>query len=93
MEIVTWSQPQSENDRQQSVNEFVCCILYSPWAVLQHVSKIKVLAAFTGNIVCVNTATPRNERQLSVNRESIEHQHNSNRVYTQCQQFWVLHLV
>jgi hypothetical protein len=65
---MTWSLPQSENERQQSVNDFVGCILCNPKAVLWHLSKIEVLAAFTGNIVCVDTATPPNERQQSVNR-------------------------
>jgi len=102
-EIATWSQPQSENERQQSVNDFVCCILYNSMAVLQHLTIIEVLAAFTGNIVFVDTATRQNERQHSVNRASTErqqsinrvstqHHHSVNRVSTECQRFWALHL-
>jgi len=70
-EIATWSQPQSENERQQSVNNFVCFILYNPRAVLQHLPIIKVLAAFIGDIVCVDTATAQTEHHQSVNRASI----------------------
>jgi len=72
-EIATWSQPQSEIERQQSVNDFVCCILYNSMAVLRHLPIIEVLAAFTGNVVFVDTATQQNERQQSVNRASTEH--------------------
>jgi len=58
-EIVTWSQPQSENERQQSVNDFGCCILYNPRAVLRHLLIIEVLADFIDNMVCVNATTPQ----------------------------------
>jgi hypothetical protein len=61
--IVTWSQPLSENEGQQSVKDFVCCILYIPRAVLRHFSIIEVLAAFIDNIVFVDTVTPQNEHQ------------------------------
>ena len=91
--ITKWSPPQSENDRQQSVNDFMGCILCNPNAVLWHVSIIWVLAVFTGNIVWVDTATSPNERQRSVNWESIQYQHRVNRVSTECQRFWVFHLV
>jgi len=84
--IATWSQPHSENERQQSVNNFECCTLYNPRAVLRHLCIIEVLAAFIGNIVCVDTVTPQNERQLSVNTASTEHQQSVNRASTQCQQ-------
>ena len=90
MEKATWSHPQSENERQQSVNEFGHCILYNPRAAIRHLPIIEVLAAFIGNIVCVDTATPQNERQQSVNRLSTEHQHSVNRLSTECQWFWVL---
>jgi hypothetical protein len=83
--IMTWSQPQSENECQQSVNDLVCCILYNSWAVLRHLLIIEVLAAFIGNIVCINTATPQNECQQSINRASNEHQHSINRVSNECQ--------
>jgi hypothetical protein len=56
---VSWSHHLSENERQQSVNDFVCCIWYNPRAVLQHVPIIEVLAAFIGNMVYVNAATPQ----------------------------------
>jgi len=84
--IATWSQPHSENERQLSVNDFVCCTLYNPTAVLWHLCIIEVLAAFIGNIVCVNTIAPQNERQLRVNTASTEHQQSINRASTQCQQ-------
>jgi len=64
---VTWSQHLSENECQQSVIDFVCCILYNPTAVLRHLSIIELLSAFIGNIVFVDTVTPRNERQQSTN--------------------------
>jgi len=81
-----WSLHLSENERQQSVNDFVCCILYSPRAVLWHLSIIEVLAAFIGNILSVDTVTPQNERQQSVNAPSTEHQQSMNTVSTECQQ-------
>jgi hypothetical protein len=65
--ITVWSLPQSDNERQQSVNDFVGCIFFNRKAVPQHLSIMEVLAAFTGNIVCVDTATPPNEFQQSVN--------------------------
>jgi len=83
---MTWSQPQSENERQQSVNDFVSCILYNSIAVLRHLTIIDILAAFIGNIVCVNTATRQNERQQSVNRASTERQQSINRASTERQQ-------
>jgi len=85
-EIMTRLQHLSENERQQSVNDFVCCILYNPTAVLQHLSIIEVLAAFIGNIVIVNTVTPRNECQPSVNKASTERQQSMNTESTECQQ-------
>jgi hypothetical protein len=84
--IVTWSQHLSENGRQQGVNDFVCGILYHPRAVVRHLSIIDVLAAFIGNIVFVNTVTPQNERQQSVNTTSTERQQSINTVSTECQQ-------
>jgi hypothetical protein len=54
---------------------------------------MEVLAAFLGNIVFVDTATPQNERQQSVNGLSTEHPHSVNRLSTECQRFWVLHRV
>jgi len=92
-EIVTRLQHLSENERQQIVNDFVCCILYNPRAVLQHLSIIEVLSAFIGNIVIVNTITPRNERQQSVNTASTERQQSMNTESTECQRLWVLHHV
>jgi hypothetical protein len=84
--IVTWSQHLFENERQQSVNDFVCCILYNPRAVLRHLAIIEVLAACIGNIVFVNTVTPQNECQPSVNTASTERQQTINTVSTVCQQ-------
>ena len=85
-EIVTKLQHMSENERQQSVNDFVCCIMYNPRAVLQHLSIVEVLAAVIGNMVIVNTVTPRNERQPSVNTASTERQQSMNIESTECQQ-------
>jgi len=58
--------------------------------VIWHLSIIEVLAAFIGNILCVDTATPQTECQQSVNRLSTEHRHNVNGLSTECQRFWVL---
>ena len=55
-------------------------------AVLQHLSIIEVLTAFIGNIVIVNTVTPRNECQLSINTASTERQQSMNTESTECQQ-------
>jgi hypothetical protein len=92
-ENATWSKPQSENERQQSVNDFVYCILCHPRAVLRLLSIIKVLVAFIGNIVNVNVTSPDNEHQQSVNRPSTERQQSINKASTEHQQSWVLHLV
>jgi uncharacterized membrane protein len=85
-ENTTWSQLQYENERQQSVNDFVCSILYHPGAALLHLSIIEVLAAFIGKIVHVNFASPDNERHQSVNRPSTERQPSINRASTERQQ-------
>jgi hypothetical protein len=66
-EKATWSQPQSENERQQSVNDFVHCILCHPMAVLWLLSINEVLAAIIGNMVNIDVTLPDNERQESVN--------------------------
>ena len=76
----------ASSPRQQSVNDFVCCTLYNTRAVLRHLCKIEVLAAFIGNIVYIDTVAPQNERQLSVNTALTEHQQSVNRTSTQCQQ-------
>jgi len=70
---VTWSQPLSENERLQSVNDFVRRILYNPRALLGHLSIIEVLAVVIGNILFVDIVSPQNERQQSVNTASTEH--------------------
>jgi len=69
-------------ERKLRVNTFGCCILYNPGAMLQLMTSIKVLATFIGNIVNVVVATPKNERQQSVNR-----------ALTEDQLFWVLNHV
>jgi len=79
---VTWSQHLSEYERKQRINDFVYCILYKPTAELRHLSIIEVLAAFISNIVFVNTLTPHNERQQSVNTASTERQQSINTVST-----------
>jgi D-mannonate dehydratase len=84
--IPTRSQHLSETERQQSVNDFVCCILYNPRAILWHLSIIEVLAAFIDKIVFVDTVTPQNERQQSVNTASKERQQGINTVSNECQQ-------
>jgi hypothetical protein len=61
--------------------------------VIRHLPIIEELAAFIGNIVCVNTAIPHNERQQSVNGLSKEHLHSINRLSTECQRFGELHNV
>jgi hypothetical protein len=57
--MMTWSQHLSESERQRSVKDFVCSILFNPRAVLRHLPMIQVVAAFIGNMVCVNAATPQ----------------------------------
>ena len=55
-------------------------------AVLRHLTIIEVLATFTGKIVFVDTATPQNECQQSVNTASAERQHSIILASTECQQ-------
>jgi hypothetical protein len=45
-------------------------------------SIIEVLAAYTGNMVNVENASPDNEHQQSINRASTEHQQSINRAST-----------
>ena len=92
-EKVTWSQPHSQNERQQSINDFGCCILYNPRAMLRLLPIFEVLAAFIGNIVNVDVASPENESQQSLNRVSTERQQSFKRASTERQRFWVLHVV
>jgi len=73
-------------ERQQSVNNFGCCILYNPKAIPQLLPIIEVLAAFIGKIVIVDVTSPENERQKSVNRVSTERQQIVNRASTERQQ-------
>jgi len=54
-------------------------------AVLWPLTIIEVLAALTGNIVFVDTATRQNERQQSVNTVSTERQQSVNRASTERQ--------
>jgi len=84
--MVKWSQHLSENEHQQIIIDFLCCILYNPRAVLRHLSIIEVLAANIGNIMFVDTITPQNERQQSINTASTERQQSINTVSTECQQ-------
>jgi hypothetical protein len=78
-QTTTGYQPHSGNERQQSVNDFGCCILYNPrnMVLLWHI--IKVLAAVIGNMVNVAVATAEDEHQQSIKRVS-----------TECQWFWVM---
>jgi hypothetical protein len=54
-------------------------------AMLQHLPIFEGLAAFTGNIMFVDTATWQNERQLNVNRASSERQHSIITASEKCQ--------
>jgi len=80
-------------EHQQSVNDFGCGILYNPWAMLRLLPIINILAAVGGNMVNVAVATPKNERQQSVNRAWTERQPSIKRASTEHQWFWVLHIV
>jgi hypothetical protein len=84
--IATWSQHLFENERQQSINDLVCCNLYNPRAVLGHLSLIDVLVTLIGNIVCVDYVTPRNDRQQSVNTAATERHLSIDTVSTDYQQ-------
>jgi hypothetical protein len=75
----TCSQPQSENERQQSVNDFVCCILYHPRAALRYLSIFNVLATYIDKIVIVNVASPDNSHQQTVYTASTEPQQSIKR--------------
>jgi len=55
---------------QLSVKDFGCCMLYNPRAVLRHLPINEVFPAVVGNMVSVDVATSRNQRQPSVNRAS-----------------------
>jgi hypothetical protein len=85
-EKLTWSQPQSENERQQSVNDSVCCIVYHPGAAVRHLSIIEVYATVISKIINVDVASPDNERQQSVNRPSTERHQSINRPSSERQQ-------
>jgi hypothetical protein len=82
-EKATWSQPQSENERQQSVKDFMRCIFYHPGAALQHLSIIELLATCIDIIINVDFDAPDNERQQSVIRPSTERQQSINRASTE----------
>jgi hypothetical protein len=60
--------------------------MYHARDAVRYLPIIEVLAAFIGNILCVDTATPQNEHQQSVNTVSTEHQQSINTVSTECQQ-------
>jgi hypothetical protein len=92
-EKATWSQPQSQNARQQSVNDSVCCIMCHPRDALRALSIIEVFAAFIGKIVNADVTSPDNEHQHSVNRPSTNRQQSINRASTERQQSWVLNLI
>jgi len=55
-------------------------------AVLRHLTIMEVMAAFIGNNVSVDTATPQDERQQSINRVSTERQHSIITASTENQQ-------
>jgi len=67
--------------------------MYNPRAMLRLIPIIEVLAAFIGNTIYVDVASPENDRQQSVNTASTEHQESINRASTERQQSWVLHVV
>jgi transcriptional regulator with PAS, ATPase and Fis domain len=56
---------------QHSVNDFGCCILCNPRAVMWHLDIVQVLATFMGNMVWVDIATPENELPQSINRATM----------------------
>jgi hypothetical protein len=60
----------ASTEHQHSINDYLCCILYNPGALLLCLPLITVSAAFRGNIVSVNVTTPENEHQQSINRQS-----------------------
>jgi len=74
----TWSQPQSENERHQSVDDVVHCILSQLRAALWHLSIMEVLAAIIHKIINFDVASPDNEHQQSINRASTECQQRIN---------------
>ena len=57
-----------QNQHQQSVTDFGCCILYDPRASLRLLPIIYILAAFVGNMVNVVVTTPKNEWKQSINK-------------------------
>jgi hypothetical protein len=67
-----------KNERQQSVNNFGCCILYNLRAMVPLLRIIEVLAASIGNMVNVVVATPNDEHQQSINRASTQRQQSVN---------------
>jgi hypothetical protein len=70
----TWSQPQSENERQQRVIDFGSCILHNPRAVLRLVPIIGVLGSCIVNMVNIDVVTPKNACQQCINRAQTERQ-------------------
>jgi hypothetical protein len=81
-EIATWSQHQSEYERQQSVNDLVSCILHNLGAGLRHLPKIVVLAACKAILY----ASILLHLKMSVHTSSTQHQQSINTASIECQQ-------
>jgi len=60
--------PPSKNERQQSVDDFISCILSNSRAVQWHTPIIIILAAFIGKNASDNTATTF--KKMSINGAS-----------------------
>jgi hypothetical protein len=60
-------------ERQQSINNLVYRIGNNPRAVLGLIPMIETLAAFIDNMITLEVATPKYERQQNINTGSTEH--------------------
>jgi hypothetical protein len=78
-------QRHSQKERQQSITNCGCCILYNPRAVLRLLPILEVLTSCVVTMVNVDVATPQNELQQSVNTAPTERQQFINRASTERQ--------
>jgi hypothetical protein len=72
----------ASTEYQHSINDLGQRIVYNLNGVLQCFPLTEVLTAVMGNIVHVDVATPKNDRQNSINRGS-----------TVCERSWVLNVI